>query len=355
MTHNNLSHNSRSAARLIDANGNRAAEGLRFLEDTARFLLDDAFLADLAKQHRHAVRAAIPAHAVGARDTAGDIGTTIKANDEMVRARLVDAIRANAARAAEAIRVVEETSKLLGNSAAAAQLEAARYATYRLETGLLSRMPAWRLFQVRLYALIDTALTDDPLRVAVAAVRGGAGAVQLRAKALSVQAYYDLALRMNEAVKNAGGLFIVNDHVAIAQAINADGVHVGQDDLPLSAARQVVGPCCALGISAHTAEQITTGIQNGADYVGLGPMYATTTKPHEPERGPSLLDAAQKILHGTHQRPSFAIGGLDSARISALKSRLPHGVAVAGAICKAADPERVAAELLHILSPDELP
>jgi thiamine-phosphate pyrophosphorylase len=255
----------------------------------------------------------------------------------------------------EAIRVVEETCKLIGHSAAAAQLEAARYATYRLETGLLARMPAWRLFQVRLYVLIDTSLTADPLRVAVAAVRGGAGAVQLRAKALSVQQYYEAAQRMNEAVKNAGGLFIVNDHVAIAQAIGADGVHVGQDDLPLSAARQVVGPCCALGISAHTPEQIETGIKNGADYVGLGPMYATSTKPHEPERGPSLLDAAQKILQGVHQRPSYAIGGLDSARITALKSRLPHGVAVAGAICKAADPERAAAELLQILSPDEMP
>lgn len=345
----------RNALRILDANGNRAAEGFRVLEDIARFLLDDAFLAGLAKQQRHAVRAALPTIAVAARDTAGDVGTTITANDEQIRSRLVDLIRANAARAQEALRTAEETSKLLGFGPAASALETARYATYRLETGLLARLPAWRLFQVRLYALVDITLTDDPVGVAAATARGGAGAVQLRAKSLAPRAYYDLAARVGDAVRAAGALFIINDHVAIARALDADGVHIGQDDLPVSAARAVVGPCCALGISAHTAEQIKTGISDGADYLGLGPMYATTTKPHEPERGPTLLDAARDLLQGSGHRPSFAIGGLDVARITTLKSRLPHGVAVAGAICRAADPERATAELLSVLCPDDLP
>lgn len=343
----------RALDRLLDANGNRAAEGLRVLEDIARFLLDDGHLAELAKTHRHAVRQAIPASAVAARDTAGDVGTTITTSDEMRRTRLVDLVRANAARVQEALRACEEALKLLTQPAAAAAVEAARYAVYRLETGLLARLPAWRLHGVRLYALIDTSLTDDPVRVAGAVARGGAGVVQLRAKGLDERAYHELALRVQDAARTGGALFMVNDHVAVARAIAADGVHVGQDDLGIAETRAVVGPGCAIGLSTHTPEQVVAGLGSGADYLGLGPMFATSTKPHEPERGPGLLDAVRERLRSPQGRPSYAIGGLDRERIAALKPRLPHGVAVAGALCRAADPERAAAELLLLLDPDE--
>jgi thiamine-phosphate pyrophosphorylase len=345
----------RDLGRVLDANGNRAAEGLRVLEDIARFLLDDAPMAELAKGLRHSVRAAIPVAAVAARDTGGDVGTSITASDEMTRSRLVDLVRANAARVQEALRTAEEASKLAGAAPAAAALEAARYASYRLETGLLARLPAWRLYQIRLYALVDTSLTENPVGVAAAVARGGAGAVQLRAKSLDQRAYRELAERVQAAVRAAGALFVVNDHAAVARAIGSDGLHLGQDDLPLGDARAVVGPACALGISAHTAEQATEGLRQGADYLGLGPMYATGTKPHEPERGPALLDAVRDRLGAPHGRPSYAIGGLDAGRIAALRPRLPHGVAVAGALCRAPDPERAAAEILLLLDPDEFP
>ncbi len=343
----------RAIDRLLDANGNRAAEGLRVLEDVARFLLDDATLATLAKNHRHAVRSAIPAAAVAARDTANDVGTSITASDEMRRARLVDLVRANAARVQEALRACEEAFKLMGQPVAAATIEAARYAAYRLETGLLARLPAWRLYQIRLYALVDTSLTDDPVRVAAAVARGGAGAVQLRAKGLDQRAYHELALRVQDATRANGALFVVNDHVAVARAVAADAVHIGQHDLGIAETRAVVGPGCAVGLSTHTAEQVVAGLAAGADYLGLGPMFATSTKPHEPERGPALLDAVRERLAAPHGRPSYAIGGLTSERIAALRPRLPHGVAVAGALCRAADPERAAAELLLLLDPDE--
>ncbi len=337
----------RSVLRILDANGNRAAEGLRVLEDVARFLLDDAHLSTLAKTLRHAVRAAIPAPAVAERDTAEDVGTAITTVDEGVRARPIDLIRANAARVAEALRAAEEAAKLAGFSTSAAALEDARYRTYRLESGLLSRLPAWLLHRVRLYALVDTALTDEPVRVAAAVARGGAGAVQLRAKNLGVRAYRDLAARVQDAVRGAGALFIVNDHVAVARVLHADGVHVGQDDLAVADVRAVVGPCCAVGLSCHTLAQVEGSA--GADYLGLGPMYATSTKPHEPERGPALLDVVRAQL----SVPSYAIGGLDAERIRVLRPRLPHGVAVAGALCRADDPERAAAELHLILEPED--
>lgn len=337
-----------SPRRMLDANGNRAAEGLRVLEDVARFMLDDARLAGIAKDARHAVRLVIPADAVYERDTAGDVGTTISAAGEMERARLVDLVRANAARVAEALRTAEEAAKLLALPLVAAALEAARYRGYQLESGLLSRLPAWMFHRVRLYSLVDTSLTDRPVEVAAAVARGGAGAVQLRAKQLSLRDYRDLAARVQEACRANGALFVVNDHVAVARALGADAVHVGQDDLALADVRAVVGPACAVGLSCHTPEQVRAALSSGADYLGLGPMYATTTKPHEPCRGPELLDAVRGIL----DRPSFAIGGLDAARLTELLPRLPHGAAIAGALCRSADPERAAAELLTIMVPD---
>jgi len=335
--------------RLLDANGNRAAEGLRVLEDVARFMFNDARLASLAKDLRHALRQGIPANAVYARDTAGDVGTALTAAGEMERARPLDLIRANAARVAEAVRAAEEASKLIGNAALAVVLESLRYKLYQLESALLARFPAWQLLRVRLYALIDTSLTTDPVGVAAAVARGGAGAVQLRAKNLNQRDYRELAVRVQDACRANHALFIVNDHVAIARALQADGVHVGQDDLSVADVRTIVGPGCAIGLSCHTAQQARDAMMVGADYLGLGPMFATTTKPHEPCRGPELLDAVRPFL----DRPSYAIGGIDAERLRELRTRLPHGAAVAGALCRAADPQRSAAELLTILVPDE--
>jgi thiamine-phosphate pyrophosphorylase len=337
----------RNVERMLDANANRAAEGLRALEDVARFLLDASDAASVAKDLRHAVRAALPPSAVAWRDTHGDVGEVIKAADEGVRACPVAVVRANAARAQEALRALEEALKLTGGAYRA--VEAARYGVYRLESDILSLLPAWRLWQIRLYVLVDTALCADPVAVAAAAVRGGAGAVQLRAKTLDQRSYRELAARTQDAVRQAGGLFVVNDHVAVARAIDADGIHVGQEDLDPRDVRTVVGPRCVVGLSAHTVQQAQNG-QLCADYLGLGPMYATTTKPHEPCRGPGLLDALRDGL----RLPSYAIGGLDAARLHELRPRLPHGIAIAGAICRAPDPERAAAELLAILQPDEL-
>ncbi len=336
----------RDLDRILDANANRAAEGLRVLEDLARFVLDDSPIAQALKDARHALRAATPTTAVAARDTAGDVGTAITASDESVRTRLSDLVRANAARAQEALRTLEETAKLAGLGASAAAFETTRYAVYQQETALLARLPAWRLGQVRLYLLVDPGLCDDPVRVAAAAARGGAGAVQLRAKNLGVRAYRDLAARIQDAVRRHGALFVVNDHVALARALAADAIHVGQDDLAPADVRAVVGPACALGISAHTPAQVAAAQADGADYLGLGPMFATATKPHEPVQGPGLLDAVRGML----DRPSYAIGGLDAQRLRDVRSRLPHGAAVSAAICRAADPERAAAELLAILT-----
>jgi thiamine-phosphate pyrophosphorylase len=337
----------RDALRILDANGNRAAEGLRVLEDVARFLCDDVRASEMAKDMRHAVRHAIPAEAVAARDSRCDVGQAL-ANADGVRIRLVDLVRANSARVQEALRAAEEAARLCATSHASS-LEALRYRSYSLESALLSRLPAWLLHRVRLYVLVDAALCADPVGIARAAARGGAGAIQLRAKALGVRAYHELAIRVQEAVRSEGGLFIVNDHAAVARAIGADGIHVGQDDLPCAAVRQVVGPGCALGISAHSPEQAIAAAAAGADYLGLGPMFPTATKPHEPAQGPQLLDA----LRGRITLPSYAIGGIDLERLQLLRPRLLHGVAVAAAVCRAPDPQDMAERMHRVLEPED--
>ncbi|MEK7412494.1 MAG: thiamine phosphate synthase [Planctomycetota bacterium] len=341
--------NQRAHERLLDANANRAAEGLRVLEDVARFQLETAELSGIAKRLRHQIRSAMPPQIVAWRDAGSDVGEAIKASDEGIRETLVAVIRANAARAQEALRVLEEGLKLAGYAAAAGAAEAVRYSTYRLESDLLSKLPAWMFWRVRLYVLVDVALCADPVRVAVAAVRGGAGAVQLRAKNLPVRVYRELAARMQDEVRAAGALFVVNDHVAVARAISADAIHVGQEDLDPRDVRSVVGPQCAIGVSTHAHAQVIAAQHAGADYLGIGPMYATATKPHEPCQGPGLLDAVRESL----TCPNYAIGGIDLERLRALRGQIPHGIAVAGVVCKAADPERAAAELMDVLQPED--
>ncbi len=337
----------RALGRLLDANGNRAAEGLRVLEDAARFLLDDGRIALQLKEARHAVRRLVPATAVAERDVGEDRGAEAP-NPDAARPSMIALIRANAARVQEALRAIEEASRMDAPARGGAA-ERLRYRAYALESAALARLPAWQLHRVRLYALVDAALCADPVAVAAACARGGAGAVQLRAKDLDARAYRALAVRVQEAARAHGALFVVNDHVALARALAADAVHVGQDDLAVADARAVVGPCCAIGVSAHTPEQARAAQDGGADYVGLGPMFPTATKPHEPCRGPGLLDAVKPWL----AIPSFAIGGLDLARVTELRPRLPHGVAIGAALCRAGDPAAEAERLHRVLVPEE--
>ena len=332
------------AERVLDANGNRAAEGLRVLEDVARMLLADAALSARAKDLRHRLRAALPAPLPADRDIAGDVGTTISHADEGQRGSLVDLIRANASRVAEALRAVEEFAKLAGQAALAQLGEGIRYAGYDLERDLLACLPAHRLWQERLYVLVDTGCTDDPVAVA-AAIAGEAGVIQLRAKGLSERAYRDLAARVQDAIAGRS-LFVVNDHVAVARVLAADACHVGQDDLSVADVRQVVGAVCAIGMSTHTPQQVAAAQAAGADYIGIGPMFATGTKPHEPVRGPELLAAVGAAI----TVPSYAIGGIDQERLPELTPILPHGIAVAGTVCRAADPRAVCAQLREALA-----
>ena len=324
----------RSVLRLLDANLNRAREALRVLEDVARFHLDDAGLAAAVKAMRHALDREARPHArafLEARDAAGDVGR--EGDLPVAGARpLGDVAAANAKRAQEALRSIEEAAKGRFPSLARAALRL-RYEAYVLEGRFAD--PRRRLAAARLYVLLDPSVARRRLEdVAAAAVRGGADVLQLRQKP-RVDA--GLARALRAAAPEA--LFIVNDDAAVALASGADGVHVGLDDLPIGEAKRLgVG---IVGATTHSLAEARRAVRAGADYVSVGPMFATPLKPHLAPEGRRYLAAVKRL--GV---PWFCIGGITAANARPSFGR----AAVCAAVCAAKDPAAAARALRRSLT-----
>jgi len=180
-----------------------------------------------------------------------------------------------------------------------------------------------------------------------AALRGGARLVQIRAKGACARDAYSAAMRLAEMVREAGALFIVNDSVEVALAARADGVHVGQDDMPVGAVRKVVGPDMIIGVSAHSVEEAVLAEKEGADYVGFGPVFPTRSKPDaDAVKGPGAI----RTIKAAVSIPVVAIGGIDSSNIGEVASAGADAAAVMSAIVGAPDPEKEAAAISKAFS-----
>lgn len=177
-------------------------------------------------------------------------------------------------------------------------------------------------------------------------LRGGAPAVQLREKDLPPRDLLPLARRLRLAAHRAGALFFVNDRLDLALVAEADGVHLGPDDLPVAAARRLAPPRFLVGASARTPEAARAAEADGADYVGCGPVFPTRTKPSPPIG----LDRLAAVVAAV-RIPVLAIGGLDAARAPEVRNAGTAGCAVAGALMEAADPCAATAALLAALPP----
>ncbi|MCK6457792.1 MAG: thiamine phosphate synthase [Phycisphaerae bacterium] len=340
-------------ARILDANFNRAREALRTLEDYARFSLDDATAAETAKSLRHDLAAAmaeLPSAALlDARDVAGDVGTAIRTAQEGSRDRPEVVALAAARRAGEALRVLEEYGKLAGGGAS--PFERIRYGLYELEqrVSLLSPRLA-RLSRARLHVLLTEARCARPwLETAAAALDGGADVLQFREKALPDREVLARAERLVELARPRGALVIVNDRADLARLSDADGVHLGQDDLPIAAARRIIGRTRLVGCSTHSLEQVRAADADAPDYVAVGPMFASATKPAEQIPGPSFAAQAAALT----RRPMVAIGGITPERIDVLVRAGVRCVAVCQAVIAAADPARASREILASLPPPQ--
>ena len=202
---------------------------------------------------------------------------------------------------------------------------------------------AWRL-----YVIVDPAASGarDLAEVAAAAIRGGADAIQLRDKAASARRLLADAERLLPLTRMAGIPLLINDRADIARAIGADGVHLGQQDLPVKDARGLLGPDRLIGKSTHSLEQALAAQAEGADYIGFGPIFPTPTKPDYPSLGTALIRQVRARI----QLPVICIGGIDGATVEQAIDAGAWCVAVVRAVCSAPDPESAARNLKHTLT-----
>jgi thiamine-phosphate pyrophosphorylase len=192
-----------------------------------------------------------------------------------------------------------------------------------------------RLNAARLYLVCDV----QPDEFLHAALDGGVDIVQLRCKQAGDDQVLEAAARFARACAEHGALLIINDRPELAVAADVDGVHVGQDDIPVARAREVVGPDRLVGLSTHSRAQVDAA--DGADYIGVGPVYATPTKPGRPAVGLELVRYAAE--HASV--PFFAIGGIDRSNVAAVRAAGADRVAVVRALTDAADPRSAAIAL----------
>ena len=231
--------------RLVDANANRVREGLRTLEDLARFVLDASDLARDLKTIRHEITEAA-ARLVGPtatpRDTAGDVGTEHMTDGELARPGLVAVAEAAGGRVTEGCRSLEEAAKVLDvGGRVASALQSARYAAYDLAAAVTAAVARGRPSGWRVQVLLTESICRGPwTQVLESAIAGGADAIQVREKSFSSSELLDRVRSVIEIARPAGIPVIVNDRADVAVAAGADGVHLGQGDLPVEAARRVV-------------------------------------------------------------------------------------------------------------------
>ncbi len=339
------------AARVLDAAGNRAREALRVLEDYCRFCLDDAFLSRQLKELRHDLREALDTlpdeMLLQARETLRDVGVSISTEAERKRHGLRDIVQAGCKRLEEALRSLEEFGKLL-SADLGTRLEQLRYRAYTLERALLTGTTAReRLGKCSLQVLLTGSLCAAALDWTIEEAAGaGADMVQLREKKLSDRELLERARNVRRWTRHAGVLFIVNDRPDIARLVEADGVHLGQDDMPVKEARRIVGPDLLIGVSTHTIEQVRQAVLDGASYLGVGPTFPSTTKDFGEFPG---LDFVREAAAET-SLPQFIIGGVNGTTLPAAVEAGAKRIAVSAAVCQADDPRRAVAELRAILS-----
>jgi thiamine-phosphate pyrophosphorylase len=196
---------------------------------------------------------------------------------------------------------------------------------------------------VQLYVLITrTCCSRDWFETAEAAITGGADCLQLREKDLDGGELLSRARRLNELCRKHGALFIVNDRPDIAVLADADGVHVGQTDMPVVEARRILGPQRLIGISTHNEQQFRAALAGGADYIAVGPMFPSPTKPQDHVPGPDLLALAGRLT----DIPIVPIGGITPENAGILRLTGARRVCVCSAVTLAADVTAAARALL---------
>ncbi|NEQ69210.1 MAG: thiamine phosphate synthase [Symploca sp. SIO1B1] len=332
--------------RILDANLDRAREGLRIVEEWCRFGINNLEFAGECKQMRQELASWHTQDLRDWRDTPGDVGTELTHPGEEQRLSIQQVLQANFCRVQEALRVLEEYGKL--NSPVMGGLcKQMRYRVYTLESNLLTSHRYQLLQRSQLYLV--TATNEQLFSTVEAALQGGITMVQYREKTADDTVKISHGQKLRQLCHHYGALFIMNDRVDLALAVDADGVHLGQHDVPINLARQLLGPQRLIGRSTTNPDELHSAIAEGADYVGVGPVYDTPTKPGKAAAG------LEYVKYATQNAtvPWFAIGGIDPSNLQEVLNAGAQRVAIVRAIMQAEQPTLVTQYFLSQLAKEQ--
>ena len=268
---------------ILDANLNRVLEGIRVLEEIARFIYNDKHLTFSFKKLRHEITRELKTlqlkpNLLLSRDTDSDPIKYLNSREETLRPGLYSIILSNSGRVKEALRVLEEFLKLL-NTKSSRKIKSIRFRFYDLEKELTEKFSAKKeiLSTPQLYPILDINFCNNIKTTKKILNKTKIKLLQLRAKNIPDKKFYKTAIKLKRNL-NHDTLFIINDRVDIALSVDADGVHLGQDDLDVKVVRNLIGERSIIGVSAENFTQLEKAVKDGADYIGFGPIYPTETK-----------------------------------------------------------------------------
>ncbi|MDP3880124.1 MAG: thiamine phosphate synthase [Dehalococcoidales bacterium] len=345
---------SHQVLRIIDANLNRIGEGLRLLEEIARLLLNDAALTEQLKVMRHdLIRSdfSFNRQLLQSRDAESDVGAHLEVPGEERGRELPLVLVANSRRVQESLRTLEELAKVppIIPELDPAKFQKARFDTYTIERKLMSRLLRQDKAKLiaGLYVIIDTQALKgrNPVEVARQVIAGGARTIQLRDKVLGKKELLPVARQLRDLCAERNVLFIVNDYLDVSMEVDADGLHVGQDDLPVKVARRLLPIDKILGGSARTLELAAAAQAEGADYIGVGSMYPTSTKETAEVVGLDRLRQMRQAI----SLPLVAIGGITLENVSKVMAAGADAVAVISAVLGAESPEEATRKMAGTL------
>ncbi|MCK4234897.1 thiamine phosphate synthase [candidate division WOR-3 bacterium] len=322
--------------RIIDANLNRACEGLRILEDIVRFSFNDKELTLRIKKERHRLReifAQEELESVIERDVDGDVGSGPSRLEEK-RGNLFDIVIHNVKRVEESLRSLEEMSKLFSVKKAQ-RMKLMRFKIYSIDKSVKELCYSKKGFRREgIYIVLPDRRKRELLGIVKAIVDAPVSAIQLRSKSLTSLELIEVARSIRKITAKKDISFIVNDRVDIALAVDADGVHIGQDDIPLKDARKLAGYLFTIGVSTHSIDEAKKAEREGADYVAFGSIFRTASKPNPIVQGIGRL----KKLKNEVNLPIVAIGGITDKNIKEVSSAGADYAAVMSYVSDAKDP-----------------
>jgi thiamine-phosphate pyrophosphorylase len=262
---------------------------------------------------------------------------------------LASLVTANAKRVEEALRVIEELAKLpdMSTAISAKQFEQARFRLYALERELSAKL--LRQANVRritgLYAIIDTQLIslENVLDAAKKTIRGGAKVIQLRDKSANKGALFSISKSLAELCRDSDCLFIINDYLDIAIAAGADGLHIGQDDLPLTVVRDELPIDKIVGVSVRTLAEAQKAQADGADYIAVGSVFPSSTKKEAEVVGLERIKQIKQAI----STPIVAIGGISRENIGQVVASGAAAAAVISAVFSESNIEQATHQLVR--------